>query len=73
MLHGNSYVGTFVSIFFTIAGCLALNTDLAVVKSTVGLHGKNHDTGEVFVVYLGLRSLVYESEPCVPTHCTRKL
>ena len=65
---------TFVSIFFTIAGCLALSTDLAVVKKVrwAFVHGKNHDTGEVFVVYLGLRSLVYESEPCVPTHCTRK-
>jgi hypothetical protein len=68
---GAAMWSTFISIAFTIAGCFALSANVDIVKNTnwVYVETKNQDTGDVFISYLGLRSLVYESQPCDPLGC----
>ena len=71
---GGAMWSTLLSIFFTIWGCCALSLQLSVIVRSrwLWIRGTNEEEGKMFIVYMGLRSLVYETEPCVPTHCTRQ-
>lgn len=59
---------------FTIAGCFALSTDMSIVKNThwVYVEAKDDNTMQKFLVYVGLQSLVFVSEPCTVLKCERK-
>jgi hypothetical protein len=69
---GAAMWSTLISMFFTVAGCFALSANINIVKDTnwVFVETKNQATGQHFRSYLGLRSLVYESEPCDVLGCT---
>eukprot|EP00615_Pteridomonas_danica_P008472 CAMPEP_0114339472 /NCGR_PEP_ID=MMETSP0101-20121206/7756_1 /TAXON_ID=38822 ORGANISM="Pteridomonas danica, Strain PT" /NCGR_SAMPLE_ID=MMETSP0101 /ASSEMBLY_ACC=CAM_ASM_000211 /LENGTH=378 /DNA_ID=CAMNT_0001472459 /DNA_START=170 /DNA_END=1306 /DNA_ORIENTATION=- len=71
---GAAMWSTLISIAFTIAGCFALSTNMNIVKNThwVYVVAKDMSTDEYFTAHLGLRSLVYTSEPCTVLHCERK-
>lgn len=70
---GAAMWSTLISIFFTIAGCFALSTNMQIIKNVnwVYVNAKNTTSGETFLVYVGLRSLVYEHEPCNVLQCVR--
>ena len=77
-LYRKTYMGiammtTFISIWFTIAGCMALSTAVSVVMKSywVFIEMQNSNTGEYFRVYMGLRSMVYECEPCTVHGCEK--
>lgn len=63
---------TLLSIAFTVAGCFALSVDSTTVINTnwAYVEQTNDATGETSLIYVGLRSLVYVSQPCTTKGCT---
>lgn len=70
---GAAMWSTLLSIGFTVTGCFALSTNTSIVKNThwVYVEAKDTSLGEQFLVYVGLRSLVFVSEPCTVLQCER--
>jgi hypothetical protein len=58
---GGAMWSTFISIFFTVWGTSALSSDQDVVRLTkwAWLGARNHTSGEVFEIHVGLSSLLY--------------
>lgn len=75
--HRKFYMGlamwsTLLSIAFTIAGACAVSTDNQTVMDThwAWIRVKNATSGDISILFLGLRSLVYKHDPCDVDSCT---